>query len=233
MKDLHFLNDEHFNAFLTNTKYLASGSEGECYKLVDNTVLKYLNGPCYEEKSKEELLQFKNIAIPNFIFVKNLVYIRDRIVGVLMQYVVGKSVYNGLQQIKILNLIKAFDDLIKATKSLSEQGIRVDDTATSNMIYNKNRFYLIDTINYKKESNPSQIFKSNMHDLSLNIYESILNREILEFMKTIPEIRDFNLDSNLLINPSYVLNVLLNKLNEYFGYEIKNIKEASKKLNKC
>lgn len=233
MKDLHFVNEEHFNAFLNNLEYLDSGSEGECYKLIDNTVLKYLNGPSYETRSKEEMLKFKEVDIPNFIFVKNLAYIRDEVVGVLMQYVSGKSVYYGLEQVKLLNLIKAFDDLIKATKKLSDKGIRVDDTATSNMIYDRNRFYLIDTMNYKKEADTSQTFKDNMHDLTLNIYESILSKEILEFIKTIPEIKDFNLDSDLLTNPSYVLSVLLNKLNEYFGYEIKNIKEASKKLNKC
>ena len=71
-----------------------------------------------------------------------------------------------------------------------------------------------------------------MKSIIINIYEKIIPYEILMFISTIDEIKDFVEDTELLINPSYVLKVLLDELNKYMGIEVKTMEEASKKLIK-
>lgn len=233
MMDLHFQSEEHLNSFVKNLKFIGFGSEGCCYKINKNVVFKHLCGPSYEEKSKEEILQFKDIKIPNYIFVQNIGYLNGAIVGVLMRYVSGKCVDDGLFRVPISNLIKAFDDLVNATRKLSNYGISVFDACPINMLYNNSRFYLIDTMDYiKKDIDSDQVFKDNMISIIKQMESSIIPFEILNFISSIPEIKEFRKDDDLLINPSYILKVLLRELNSYLGCEIKTLEEASKKLVK-
>ena len=234
MTDLHFQSEEHLNSFIKNLQFIGLGSESYCYKLDKNTTFKYLCGPAYIERSKEEILQFKDINIPNYIFAENLVYIKEEIVGVLMKYISGENLeFHKLDQIKVLNLIKALDDLMLATKQLSNLNIIAFDVCPVNILYSKGRFYLIDTMDYLKvEDSSEKIFQDNMAHITFNIYQSIITAPILKFITSIPEIKDFKKDVELLTNPSYILKVLLEELNNYFGCEIKTIKEASKKLIK-
>lgn len=233
MQDLHFQSEEHLNIFVKNLQFIGFGSEGCCYKLNKNTVFKHLCGPSYEEKTKDEILQFKNIKIPNYVFVQNLAYLNDEIVGVLMRYINGKKVEDKLFQVQILNLIKAFDDLVVATRKLSSYGISVFDACTVNMLYNNSRFYLIDTMDYeKKDIDSEQIFIDNMVAITKEIESAMIPFPVLNFINSIPEICKFRKDNDLLANPSYILKILSRELNNYFGYEIKTFAEASKKLVK-
>ena len=233
MSDLYFQSEEHLNVFVKNLRFIGFGSEGCCYQLNKNTVFKHLCGPSYEERSKEEILQFKNIKISNYIFVQNIAYLKDEVVGVLMRYVNGKSVDNGLFKVQISNLIQALDDLVAATWKLSNYGIRIFDACSVNMLYNNSKIYLIDTMDYtKKDSDSVQIFKDNMINITKEIESSIIPYSVLDFINSISEIKDFRKDEDLLVNPSYVLKILSRELNDYFGYEIKTFQEASKKLIK-
>ena len=233
MTDLYFQSEEHLNSLIKNLHFIGIGSEGCCYKLTKDVVFKHLNGPAYEKKDTKEILQFKDINIPNYVFVQNLVYIKDEIVGVLMRYINGKSVEDKLYQVQILNLIKAFDDLISATKKLSNLGVSVFDVCSVNMLYNKSKFYLIDTMDYKRKDIDSNIiFKDNMTMITADIYHAIFPFPILKFINSIPEIKDFRKDKELLSNPSYVIRTLVHKLNSYLGHEVKTFGEASKKLVK-
>ena len=232
MKDLHFPNEEEFNWLIEKLDFIGIGSEGVCYKLNDKAALKHLCGPAYEKQTKEEILQFKDIDISNYIFIQNLVYVKDEIVGVLMQYINGKNLENKLYREKILRLIKAIDDLVMATKRLSNKGISVFDVCPINMLYN-NKFYLIDTMSYTKvDLENNKLFKDNMSKVTYSVYHAILPLPILYFINSIPEIKNFRKDKELLSNPSYVMRILLNNLNEYLGYEVKSFEEASKKLVK-
>lgn len=233
MTDLHFQSEEHLNSLIKNLHFIGIGSEGSCYKLTKDVVFKHLNGPAYEKRDAKEILQFKDINIPNYVFVQNLVYIKDEIVGVLMRYINGKSVEDKLYQVQILNLIKAFDDLISATKKLSNLGVSIFDVCPVNMLYNKGRFYLIDTMDYQRKDIDSDItFKDNMAMITSNIHHAIFPFSVLNFINSIPEIKDFRKDKELLNNPSYIIKILLERLNSYLGYEVKTFGEASKKLVK-
>lgn len=233
MENLYFQSQEHFSIYLRSLEFIGSGSESDCYKTANNLVLKHLCGPAYEPKTKEELLQFKDVAIKNYVFNKALVYIKDEIVGVLMPYINGRTLEKNLYKVKILNIVRALDDLMIATKKLSNLGIHVFDVCDVNTIYNNSKFFLIDTMFYEKVAvDPNQLFRQNMKSIIINIYEKIIPYEILVFISTIDEIKDFVEDTELLINPSYVLKVLLDELNKYMGIEVKTMEEASKKLIK-
>ena len=231
MEDLHFENKDSLERYIKRLEFINSGSEGYCYKMPNKIVLKHLCGVAYEPKTKEELLQFKDIVIKNYIFAQALVYIKDEIVGILMPFVVGRTLENGIYSIQIKTLIKAFDDLIEATKKLSSYGVNVFDVCDINMMYNRGKFYLIDTINYYKSDDKEElIFKENMFRIFVNIYKELFTRKVIKFLKTIPETKNFEKDIDLMMNPSIIFQILQTKLNEYFDCEIKTVAEASKKL---
>ena len=52
----------------------------------------------------------------------------------------------------------------------------------------------------------------------------------MKFISSIPELKDFKHDKELLSNPNCFLKILLKELNEHIGCEVKTIEEASKKL---
>ena len=231
MEDLHFENKDSLERYIKRLEFINSGSEGYCYKMPNKIVLKHLCGVAYEPKTKEELLQFKDIVIKNYIFAQALVYIKDEIIGILMPFVVGRTLENGVYSIQIKTLIKAFDDLVEVTKKLSSYGVNVFDVCDINMMYNRGKFYLIDTINYYKSDDKEElIFKENMFRIFVNIYKELFNRKVIKFLKTIPETKNFEKDIDLMMNPSIIFQILQTKLNEYFDCEIKTVAEASKKL---
>ena len=234
MKDMHFQSEEHLNCFIKNLQFIGLGSEGSCYRLDKGTVFKHLCGPCYQQREKEEILQFKDINIPNYVFAQNIVYLKEEIIGVLMQYINGENLEtHNVYKVRIINLIKAFDDLIEATRKLSNLGIGVFDVCSVNVIYNKTRLYLIDTMDYSRvDIDSEKLFKENMSRITWNIHNTIFPFSIIKFISSIPELKDFKHDKELLSNPSYFLKILLKELNEYIGYEVKTLEEASKKL-KC
>lgn len=234
MKDMHFQSEEHLNCFIKNLQFIGLGSEGSCYRLDKGTVFKHLCGPCYQQREKEEILQFKDINIPNYVFAQNIVYLKEEIIGVLMQYINGENLEtHNLYKVRIINLIKAFDDLIEATRKLSNLGIGVFDVCSVNVIYNKTRLYLIDTMDYSRvDIDSEKLFKENMSRITWNIHNTIFPFSIIKFISSIPELKDFKHDKELLSNPSYFFKILLKELNEYIGYEVKTLEEASKKL-KC
>lgn len=234
MTNLQFQNEEQLNSFIKNLQFINLGSEGCCYRLDQKTVFKHLCGPYYEQRSEKEILQFKDINIPNYVFVQNVVYLKEEIIGVLMRYINGENIeIHNLYRVRIINLIKAFDDLMDATKKLSNLGIGVFDVCSVNSIYSKSRFYLIDTMDYSRvDIVPEQLFKENMYRIIHNIYPSIFPFPIIEFVSSIPKLKDFKNNKELLSNPSYFLKILLDIINEYLGYEVKSFAEASKKLVK-
>ena len=234
MKDMHFQSEEHLKCFIKNLQFIGLGSEGSCYRLDKGTVFKHLCGPCYQQREKEEILQFKDINIPNYVFAQNIVYLKEEIIGVLMQYINGENLEtHNLYKVRIINLIKAFDDLIEATRKLSNLGIGVFDVCSVNVIYNKTRLYLIDTMDYSRvDINSEKLFKENMSRIIWNSHNKILPFKVIKFISSIPELKNFKHDKELLSNPSYFLKILLKELNEYIGCEVKTFEEASKKL-KC
>ena len=234
MKDIYFQNEEHLNCFIRNLQLIGLGSEGNCYRLNKDTVFKYLCGPNYEQRDKKEILQFKDINIPNYVFVQNITYLKNEIVGVLMQYINGENLENhNLYRLRIINLIKILDDLMIATKKLSDLGISVFDVCPVNVMYSNARLYLIDTMDYSMVDTDSKIlFKENMSTIIRNIHNKIFPSKVIKFISLIPELKDFKQDRELLSNPSYFLKILLKELNSYIECEVKTLEEASKKLKR-
>ena len=234
MNDMYFQSEEHLNFYIKNLQFIGLGSEGCCYKFDKGTVFKHLCGPCYQQRKKEDILQFKDVNIPNYVFVQNIVYLKKEIIGVLMRCINGKNIeIHNLYRVRIINLIKAFDDLIEATRKLSDLGIEVFDVCSVNVMYNKARLYLIDTMDYSRvDIDSEKLFKENMSRIICNIHNAIFPFPIIKFISSNPELKNFKNDKELLSNPSYLLKILLKNLSEYIGCEVKTLEEASKKI-KC
>lgn len=232
MENLHFKNKRELNSFIKKLQYIDRGAEGICYRLSRKTVFKYLCGEIYYPIVDEnQLLQFKNIDIANYIFAKNVVFLKEQIIGVLMKYVNGNLVDKGLYNVKIFNLIKAFEDLEISTRKLSNYGISVFDVFPSNMFYNNSRFFLIDTMWYEKvDLDPDKLFKENMVSIFSNICDNIFPLELYDFIQTLPQIREFKKDDDLLSKPSYVIKTFYDDVCKYLDSEPKTMSEIKKKI---
>lgn len=246
MEDLHFKTQEHLDAFLSNLQSIGHGSEGDCYKLDSQTVLKYLNGPSYEPLTREQILQFSDINICNYIFIKNIVYLQDEIVGVLMKYIDGKNIFDHrLHKTKYDNILKAFEDLMGGTRKLSDSFIHIVDPYSTNIIYKNKKFYIVDTMGYKIDDrihssivlekqlkSTDDIYTSNIRMLSFQIYNCLLTRLVKHYLVTIPDLRNYERNKDFLENPVLFLNIVKNKLSEYCEEEIKTVEQADKVLKK-
>ena len=148
-----------------------------------------------------------------------------------MKYVNGNLVDKGLYNVKIFNLIKAFEDLEISTRKLSNYGISVFDVFSANMFYNNSRFFLIDTMWYEKvDLDPDKLFKENMVSIFSNICDNIFPLELYDFIQTLPQIREFKKDDDLLSKPSYVIKTFYDDVCKYLDSEPKTMSEIKKKI---
>lgn len=233
MNDIYFNNKHEVNEFTNKLAYIGSGTEGTCYKFSDKITFKYLCGESYIPKSKSQLLQFKDIKISNFSFVHNLAYLKEEIIGVFSPYIKGRVISRGLYDVDFLSLIKAFEDLENSIWKLSGFRVNIYDATPPNIIYNNDKFYLIDTIEYEESDlSIEKLYVDNMINLLMNCYDLIFNNTILNFIDNIKEIKDFKKNEELIIKPIYILKILLIKLNEYSGCSVKNANHATKILLK-
>lgn len=113
---MNFKNILEFENVLRQLKFVGFGSEGECYKLDDKTLLKYFNGPNYIVRTKDELLKFSHINIKNFIFIKQVIEINNEVVAGIMPFINGKNLYEhnlfDTDYVKLVNAVERLYDAI-------------------------------------------------------------------------------------------------------------------------
>lgn len=224
------------------SKFLGSGREGKCYKIGDKTYKFYNFSYCDlldNVDSKSKLLKFRDLFIDNIYFIRALIFYDDLLVGSVTDYASGKSCDSvNLHRCNIKKLIEALANLKKSLYELSEVGIYVEDVFFSNILYDGNRFKLIDTSGYLYSTEIGEyehsdkddilvIYEENMKSVIGELFRGITDKKykndnfIYSFLQEINSpYKDYLVDRDLLMYPDETIIGIRNIVCEYIGREI-------------
>lgn len=227
---MNFKSKLEFEKYLKGLRNIGFGSEGKCYQLDDNTVLKYLNGPCYIVRTKEELLKFSNININNFVFIKQVIEINDEIVACLMPFINGKNLYKqNLFDTYYSTIVSAVGRLYDAIVKVTSKHIMVYDTDISNIIFYESDFYIVDTMNFSISNiEIEKLQMTNLKRVFSNLYLSIFSIYIRYFLNSSKQFANYEKECYWYMKPTKFLNDVYQYISEYCGYQVKTMSEADK-----
>lgn len=217
--------------YFFNKTYLGDGSEGKCYKLNDIDAAKIFYKITPYKYVEERLLQFQNIKLPAFSFAKEIIYLKEKIIGIIYPYMRGVSINErSIDKAPIVDLCIALDKLLPQIKELSELGIMTDDVASRNTVYFYQEFSFIDTSCYQySDLNPNRIFNDNCQKIMLIILNNIFGYYMNCFIEDKLKI-DWQKDLDVLTNPVQFILEIKNKLEGKLDFEIDNFGDVNPQL---
>ena len=227
MKNIYFNNQNDIDEFIKkhSTRFLGSGLEGRCYLLDDGTVVKVL----FKKDKSNNLLKFKDINNPSFIFAKESGYIDDAIVALFMEYVEGENLAKRVPvEQKIVTLGSQLQELVENLKKISQTGILVNDFHCENIMYNENGFKVIDTEGYNINDKNNE--KTNIREVMTRIYGMLLYK-IIRYEEIRREFIKYG-KFEILENPLEHAIELKNLISELTNENIETLDEANKILQK-
>lgn len=253
MECINFTDLNQVVNFFRGSKKIGCGREGTCYK-IGNISYKLYNSEyrsIYEDKENHvRLLQFKDVMVDNFYFIKSLIYYNDKLIGSVSEY--AKGICCGkifLHRRNLDILIIALNILKKNVYELSRLGIYIDDQDLSNMVYDDHIFKLIDGGDYyysddiiirgnkKIIENVDSIYRENMRKVVSMLFKSITNfynqwdAFIFEYLSDINSpYKDYLSDIDMMLNPDETIIGIRNTIQEGIGREISSFGNCRRDL---
>lgn len=201
-------------------KKLGYGKEGCCFLLKSGIVIKVLVSCQQKEKI---IFSVKNNS---FVFPKDYILVDGDVNAITMDYVRGKTLLKetpNFQSIAILG--SQLEKLLEDVKELSEKHIYVVDTFSGNIIYNKDGFKFIDTLNYAFLKD-RDVLKDNTEDVMQHIYEVLLN-ELFFDKKLYSELSYIN-NKDFYYKPEEYLLLLKQRIQDTYQEEVNTLEDAKK-----
>lgn len=210
-------------------KYLGTGIDGKCVLLDNGRVIKLLHNS-YDSKYT---LPFKGLKNSSFVFEDEEICIDNQVWAVLMNEAKGKKVsdYKPLNQ-DLLKLGRQLRVLTNDICEISSLGILIQDFHTGNLLYDEDKFTIIDTFQYLML--PGSNYKNdNLREVMTSrngIYPFLLS----EFMNC----REFWINNSYyrrmdyIEYPDHYFEVLKYQLEKYYGEEIKTLGDAEMVLKR-
>lgn len=247
MENLNFKNLYDLEEFLQYKELLGQGAEGVCFKIGDYTLKIYkhlLETRKTQTKEDNErlynyFLKFKDVEIDNFTFVKNIATMENgNIIGTISKYVKGTSLdLLKLHNLPIEDILKAIEQLIPNIKRLSaEYNIKVEDVFMTNIIYEQNKIYFIDTSSYSfDEEEPYYIYKYNMIHIMKELMRCVTNSyhdyTLIEFLNKFNSECNYIEEEELLLNPIKLLKQIKKAIEEFCDTEIMSFSDSVPIIN--
>lgn len=210
-------------------KYLGSGIDGRCVLLDNGRVIKLL----HKTFNPDYALQFKEISSPSFIFADEAICINGEVCAVIMDYAKGKRLSDNkpLGQ----NIITLGNQLRKLTFDicrLSDKGVLIKDFTTSNIMYDGEKFTVIDTFPYLLI--PHGMFKKeNLREVMTTrngIYPFLLS-DIMKY-RAVWENQSYYGRLDCLEYPNNYFEELKSFLENTYGEEINTLGDAEMVLKR-
>jgi len=188
--------------------YIGSGDNGNCYLISNNEVFKTFFYPEIFEKRVIELTKMNN---PYFIFPKKIVYVKNKFVGYIMDYVDGVTL-DKMKNIDIFKYIEDIKNIEYYIAVLSRRGYFLMDFKNANIMIDKNNnIKIIDTDYFLKTDNTDKLYNTNIHDFAFAILRPFVNIYRDSFKS-----RELEYKRRLLIDGKYLPSkFLIDILKEY------------------
>lgn len=179
MNKLEFATKEEFKLYLKKNivKQIGAGAEGICYLLKDGSALKVYGCPesDYEPCSysiidymnPEDIIMSDEVEIENFLFPEKLVFVNGKVRAYKTKYIPNDTfgLYLYPENVDFEKLVSAYYDFLNQVIAISKKNIVFYDLAY-NLIFNNEKLYAIDTIEYEKKEN---VLEENIKSLKYAI----------------------------------------------------------------
>ena len=233
MEHLRFNNYNDLKNFINGLKYIGEGGDGTVYLLDNKWSLKILHNWRTGTSFIKPLL---NLEIEGFAFPVALIFMQDEIVGVISPFVKGKDIFRkNLAGEEISKIITASSDLVPSIEELSYLQILAKDAWEINIIFDGNKFTVIDPMHFEFDSS-SDVFSINLKEIIGAIADSALDtdyRNVNSFLRlTKSRFKNYRSDAYLLSHPKELLLGIKDELEEFLQMRIVRFSDAEEPLQR-
>lgn len=217
---------------LRNKKFIGEGFYGKCYELSNGDILKVFKIPKDKPEIKK-LESFSKIDTKTIIFPKELLTLKNTLLGYSMRKAPGEKIYDNFKYYDLnqaaLNTINFEKDIIK----ISRMGIKLFDPNSENIFYDGEDFFLTDTDEYDySDIDPEDLEYFNIKEVSKYFIELFIE-ELLNEKIYFDNHYEFLSKLRLYKNKGYELNQLIialkNEVENYLNIEITTLNDIHKK----
>lgn len=219
---------------LCDSAYLEEGGQGRCYKIgnkVYKIFLQYIEDDDDEITPyfKEDILRFSDVKNDTYIFPNDVIMVGNTVVGYITDYVDALSLYKTDPLRVNLNFFEiSLDSSSRDIRTISNNGILTYDVMY-NILYGKDGFRIIDTLEYSKtDIDSDKLFLMNYdrfcHEIKLFLVYGYFDKIVKKYKK-IADLYNEK-DASIIL----FLREFRNILSEIEGREIKYLSEAKKSI---
>ena len=179
--------------YIINSRIIGQGTTAVCF-LKDGIVFKCFKEPRWaNERFKDRLPKMDGISNDTFIGPEKLLYVNKKVRGYFYPYVEGEVLDRISGDIKLFELFKGYDSLLKDTKLISDKGFRLQDVNEGSIIINNgikiidiDRGYFEDS-DKTYDNNAFIIFQTMLENLFIPSEVNITSKEakLDEYLNTI------------------------------------------------
>lgn len=217
---------------------LGNGSQGRCYydrknKICFKILEQFFDDDMefYINYSEDEFTRFSGIKNNTYIFSDNVIFVNDLVVGYTMRYSSGKMICDMNPLLINLDKFGSYIDVVyNDNVILADNGICSYDVLY-NIMYGKNGFNIIDTMEYSFGNKCFDDIKRNNDDnFNYGVMMFLIDGYFDEFISDYGDLKDMYLSSGVDIRD--FINLFRKYLGEYVGSDITKLCNANKCLNK-
>lgn len=181
--------------------------------------------------TKEEFIKYSGIKNGTYIFGNNNILVNDEVVGYIMRYFDGKLLTDtNPLLVNLNNFSKSTDKVYQDNIMLANSGIKTRDVSY-NIMYGKNKFGIIDTMEYyDSKEDYKTILRNNNDSFNYGLMLFLVDGYFDDFISNYKELKDMYLSSGADIKE--FISLYRKYLSEYIGNDIIKLRDANKCLNK-
>ncbi len=181
--------------------------------------------------TKEEFIKYSSIKNGTYIFGNDNVLVNGEVVGYIMRYFDGKLLTDtNPLLVNLNNFSKSTDKVYQDNIILANSGIKTRDVSY-NIMYGKNKFVIIDTMEYyDSKEDYKTILKNNNDSFNYGLMLFLVDGYFDDFISNYKELKDMYLSKGVDIKE--FISIYRRYLSEYVGNDIVRLRDANKCLNK-
>lgn len=216
--------------YMIKSKPIGHGTTAICFKREDGNVFKCFKDIKWaDERFKTRLPEMDGISNNSYIGPEKLLYVRGRIRGYFYPYVEGKPLSSVSSNIRLFELFKGYDTLLKDTKLISDKGFILQDVNSGNIILNDGIKIIDIDRGYFKDTSKEAIYINNAYDIFQTIFKYIYKASQVELI--LPKEKIIN-DALSKMHPNDIdsVNEFLKLICDVCEYDNPKLKEIRKTI---